>query len=310
MSLEGKATVNIDQLYERQKAYPRRGWHQDELYSQTLSDGKKKPVYGFTKGFTPDVSNVIFAAGVHAGLEKEPVEALLTESVIQELDRLPESGIGAMVIPCANVRSLDSQTRYGYTEQSIGDADAFLPDASLIRPVLSQPLNDEAANFVRKLYEVSRRNPIAAFVDFHSDDDEGLAQEAKGYGPPVFSHGIYGAQDPIAIAVCEAISARGFSLMMNSNGFFPEYEIVNGICIKHMDGSIDDFMARKLVWIDGRLVVGPSAISSVVSEISKEGHTFEDVVAANKAAIRAAIDACCRMYQTPARGKYFFRQGA
>ncbi|MEX1997545.1 MAG: hypothetical protein WEA04_02615 [Candidatus Andersenbacteria bacterium] len=200
-------------------------------------------------------------AGIHG---EEPAGPNAVAENIALLANLAQKNIPIVVFPLCNPSGYRRDWRYPdeyrdfHTGHSIGDSDHLLPrlDQPTV-PRLPQPSSPDAAAFSAHVHALTKTYPPRIVIDHH--EDESLLP------PYIYSQGIQGPHDPVAIAIVKLLLAAGMPLEMRGVTRFGE-DIVEGVVSSNHDGSIDEFLAAKEIIDNGRVVPGPSASTVVAVE--------------------------------------------
>jgi len=162
--------------------------------------------------------------------------------------------------------------------QSVGDSSHLLPvepgSTESRAPRASSP---EAAAITAYVLRMAASYPPRYSIDLHEDDliDEGY----------VYSQGIEGPADPLALLAVDILKSNGIPLKLDGQTRFGE-PIEGGIIGPVTDSSIDELMSAGTVLVGGRSMPGPAAGTVLVFETPAAAIAFEQRVAAHLALIR------------------------
>lgn len=293
---EGDGRLPIQAIYQRLSLLMTTyGWDYIEAFSQVhQTEGGEKnflPICLFHSRRKGPALWII--CGIH-GEESAPPNA-----VADEIDLIGKVGkrIPTVLIwgnPLGYMKNwrYPDEPRDKNLGRSVGDTDHLIPSPAnhniAIKPRHSSPAAWYLANEVIKL---SSYYPPELVIDLHEDEEDGLGP------PPIYSHGILGAQDPIAQTIRQIIHKNGFHLENDSP------VSLTG------DGSIDDLLAGRQIIVDGVLRRGPSAKSVVVAETPThtslgEPYPFETRVEAHRQILKQAEGFYYKVLETHQRGLY------
>jgi hypothetical protein len=117
-------------------------------------------------------------------------------------------------------------------------------------------------------------------IDLHEDDliDQGY----------VYSQGVLGARDPLALEAVGILKEKGVPLKLSGETRFGE-PVVEGVIGPVIDSSIDELISSKDIVVDGRLQAGPAARTVLVFETPAAALTLERRIDAHAALIRRLL---------------------
>ncbi len=201
-------------------------------------------------------------AGIHG---EEPAGPNAIAEAIDEIAALGRQR-PVVLLPLLNPHGYVRNWRYlnapVYSEtvdgQSVGDSSHLLPspeDTGRARaPAASSPEAEAITGYILRQLEAY---PPAYSIDLHEDNliDEGY----------VYSQGVKGAADPLAIEAIAVLKAEGVPIKMDGQTRFDE-PIAGGIIGPVVDSSIDELMSSVSVIVDGRPAPGPATPTVLVFE--------------------------------------------
>ena len=256
---DGRAS--IQEIYAAYDALLDKGWTRDVI---TVS----KPA-GTTVGLpiialkSPKAGPAAwFLTGVHG---EEPAGPNALAASVDALAALGER-YPVVILPLCNPHGYARNWRYlnvaVYSEeidgQSVGDSSHMLlaqaPATGPRAPAASSP---EADAITRYILETSTQYPPRYSIDLHEDNliDEGY----------VYSQGVNGAEDPLAIEAVGILRANNIGIKMGGQTRFAE-DIVDGIIGPVTDSSVDELMSATRIWHNGAESDGPAAHTVLVFE--------------------------------------------
>jgi Succinylglutamate desuccinylase / Aspartoacylase family len=221
-------------------------------------------------------------SGIHG---EEPAGPNAIAAAIADIERLGARR-PVLLLPLLNPQGYARNWRYlnvaGYSESvdgnSVGDSSHLLPSAA--NPALPRaqaPSSPEAEAITAFLLRRQADYPVAISIDLHEDNliDEGY----------VYSQGVAGAKDELAIAAVGVLKENGVPIKMGGSTRFDE-PIARGIIGPVTDSSIDELMSARQVVVGGTSQPGPAAQTVLVLETPAAALTLERRVAAHAALLR------------------------
>lgn len=215
-------------------------------------------------------------SGIHG---EEPAGPNALAQKIEVFVYLKEKGIPVVLLPLCNPKGYSRDWRYPNSRRdekkgrSVGDSEHLLPDLkNPTQPRKKKPACQEAEALTAWVLKRARKYPPLLVINFHEDED--LTRTS----PYIYSQGEKGAKDQVAQAIVREIQKSGLPLQMRGKTKFGE-EIANGIVVNVSDGSIDEFLAAKKIYYQGKVVEGPGAKSAIVPEIPTVGFPLSQRVA-------------------------------
>lgn len=265
------------------------GWLRDDVYVYANDPALRIPAWR-----TPHGGPALWLiSGVH-GEEPAGPNALARE--IQVVVELARAGVPVVLIPLANPRAYRNNWRYPNTPErdwregggySVGDSEYLLPDLEAgTKPRAAQVSGPETLALTQYVLRTARSHPPRLVIDLHEDE---LSREG-GY---IYSQGVNADANPVGAEIVRLLQASGIPLRTSGQTRFGE-PIVDGVISRDdkggpiRDGSIDELLAAREIFVDGRKSAGPSAHTVIVVETPAfAGSQFERRVAAHASVVRS-----------------------
>jgi hypothetical protein len=174
--------------------------------------------------------------------------------------------VPVVLLPLLNPQGYARNWRYlnvaVYSEtidgHSVGDSSHLLPSLEdPARPRSDAPSSAEADAITAYVLRHAANYPPVASIDLHEDN---LIQQ--GY---VYSQGLEGAADPLAIDAVNVLAEHGIPIKMDGETRFGE-TIAGGIIGPVTDSSIDELMSAPTVVAGGCRRPGPASRTVLVFE--------------------------------------------
>jgi len=233
-------------------------------------------------------------SGIHG---EEPAGPNAIAANLASLTQLAAAGVPIVVIPLANPNAYRHNWRYPNTPErdwkkgggySVGDAEHLLPDLDAgDKPRAAKAPGPETAALTQFVLRLAEQYPPRLVLDLHEDE----LSTAGGY---IYSQGRQADGNPAGAEVIRLLQATGIPLRQSGETRFGE-TIVRGVISRDdqggpiRDGSIDELLAATVVFVDGKIVRGPSAHTVIVVETPAfEGSKFDLRVAAQGAVVQHA----------------------
>ena len=144
---------------------------------------------------------------------------------------------------------------------SVSDAEHALLDLkNSLRPRRAKPSSAIAQAVVAAVLRLSDNYHPRLVVDLHED--------ASNVDPYIYVNSSLGARDPVALGIVNIIKRHGLRLKQSGkvwNGGMMA-EVINGIVANVIDGSVDELLSAKRIFLNGKVVRWPSAQCAVVVE--------------------------------------------
>ena len=221
-------------------------------------------------------------AGIHG---EEPAGPNAIAAAIEDIARLGEKR-PVVLLPLLNPHGYARNWRYlnvaEYSEtvdgQSVGDSSHLLPSAEdPSQPRSPSASSPEADAITAWILRRQADYPAVVSLDLHEDDmiDEGY----------VYSQGVEGAKDELAIAAVGLLRDSGVPIKMDGATRFDE-PIAGGIIGPVTDSSIDELMSARQIVAGGELRAGPGARTVLVLETPAAALPLAQRVAAHAALLR------------------------
>jgi len=257
---------------------------EDEIIYFQKSDEKRKiklPILGFKTKKSGKAIWII--AGVH-GEEPAGPNALIKN--ISLLNNLAKS-IPLVLIPLANPAGYWRDWRYPnqkrarmkWSAPSVGNMDHLVINDKTKKAFASKPLFDDSKYLGEYIIKNSKTRKPFLVLDLH--EDESLR---KLY---LYSHVKNDISRKIGSEIVKILKKSGFEFYEDRKTTFDE-EIKSGIVESETDGSLDDLLASKKIFTDGRISKGPSAKTVIVVETTTKGFPLKKRVHAHSLIIKQA----------------------
>jgi hypothetical protein len=271
----------IQELYRAYQTLLERGWKLD-IVSQSQPEGRTDPLPIIALR-TPQAGRAVWIlSGIHG---EEPAGPNAIAASIADIAALGERR-AVVLLPLNNPQGYAHNWRYlnmaTYSEtvegQSVGDSPHLLPDpenpSQARSPTASSP---EAAAITDYILRLVASYPPAVSIDLHEDN---LISE--GY---VYSQGVLGAADPLALAAIRVLEENGIPLKMSGETRFGE-AISGGIIGPVVDSSIDELMSAESIIVDGQPRPGPETGTVLVFETPADRVSLQKRIDAHAALLR------------------------
>ena len=230
-------------------------------------------------------------AGMHG---EEPAGPNAVADSLASIIELADAGVPVVLIPLSNPKAYRSNWRYPNTAErdwrkggySVGDSEYLLPDLQVgARPRAAAAAGPETLALTQYVLRVAQSYPPRLVLDLHEDE---LSTEG-GY---IYSQGSQAAGNPVGAEIVRLLQASGIPIRQSGKTRFGE-PIEAGVISRDeqglpiRDGSIDELLAAREVFLDGRKVPGPAARTVIVVETPAfAGSQLELRVGAQTAVIR------------------------
>jgi hypothetical protein len=209
-------------------------------------------------------------SGIHG---EEPAGPNAIAQQLEGLAKLADAGIPVVLIPLCNPKAYRSNWRYPNTAErdwrkggySVGDSEYLLPDLERSpgprAPAAPGPETVALTSFVLR---TSQTYPPQLVLDLHEDE---LSTEG-GY---IYSQGAHPDGSPVGAEIIRLLRASGIPIRTSGRTRFDE-PIVDGVISRDdqgapiRDGSIDELLASREVFVDGIRQAGPAAPTVIVVE--------------------------------------------
>jgi Succinylglutamate desuccinylase / Aspartoacylase family len=271
----------IETLYRAVFRLVAKGW-QAEVIAQSEPPGTAGPLPIVALRSPKAGPAVWILAGIHG---EEPAGPNAIAAAIEDIAALGASR-PVVLMPLLNPQGYARNWRYlnvaVYSEaidgQSVGDSSHLLPsveDASRPRaPAASSP---EAGAITAFVLRQQADYPVAVSIDLHEDNliDQGY----------VYSQGVAGAKDELAITAVNVLRESGVPIKMDGKTRFDE-PVERGIIGPVTDSSIDELMSARTLVVGGVVRSGPAAKTVLVLETPAAALPLEKRIAAQAAVLR------------------------
>jgi hypothetical protein len=283
---DGRAT--LEQLSSRfESLSSTHGWLADTVYA--YPDDRDLALRAWRTGHEGEALWIL--AGIHG---EEPAGPNAIAGNLASIIKLAESGVPVVVVPLCNPKAYRNNWRYPNTPErdwrkggySVGDAEYLLPaleDGT--RPRAAAPPGPETRALTEFVLQLAKAYPPRLVLDLHEDE---LSTEG-GY---LYSQGNHAGHDPVGAEIIRVLQASGIPIRQSGRTRFDE-PIVAGVVSRDdrgqpiRDGSIDELLASREVFVAGRKVAGPAARTVIVVETPAfAGSRLDLRVAAHGAVVR------------------------
>ncbi len=251
----------IEWLYQAYASLIQRGWTL-EVITHSQPAGAMQPLPIIALRSPASGPAVWILAGIHG---EEPAGPNAIAAAIDDIAGLGEKR-PVVLLPLLNPQGYARNWRYlnvaTYSEtidgNSVGDSSHLLPlpehPGNSRAAAASSPEADAITAFILRR---SADYPPRYSIDLHEDNliDQGY----------VYSQGVLGANDPLAIAAVDVLKDHGIPIKMSGETRFGE-AISGGIIGPVVDSSIDELMSARNVIAGGCPRTGPAAHTVLVFE--------------------------------------------
>jgi hypothetical protein len=221
-------------------------------------------------------------AGIHG---EEPAGPNAIAEAIDDIARLGAKR-PVVLLPLLNPQGYARNWRYlnvpvyseNFDGQSVGDSSHLLSSPEDPgRPRAAAASSPEADAITAYVLRLQKDYPALCSIDLHEDNliDEGY----------VYSQGVEGEKDPLAIEAVGVLRENGVPIRMAGKTRFDE-PIAGGIVGPVVDSSIDELMSASQVVSGTTLKPGPAAHTVLVFETPAAALPLERRIAAHAALIR------------------------
>ncbi len=283
---DGRAT--LAQLADRFESLSiDHGWHRETIYA--YPDGEGLAIRAWRTAQRGEALWIL--AGIHG---EEPAGPNAIASNLAPIVELAGAGVPVVLIPLANPKAYRSNWRYPNTAErdwrkggySVGDAESLLPDLERgTGPRAAAPPGPETQALTQFVLRLAREYPPRLVLDLHEDE---LSTEG-GY---IYSQGTRPDDNPVGAEIIRLLEASHIPIRQSGRTRFDE-PITGGVISRDdkgapiRDGSIDELLASREVFVDGRKIPGPAACTVIVVETPAfAGSRFDLRMAAQGAVLR------------------------
>jgi len=271
----------VESLYQAYAGLVARGWALD-LVAQSQPAGTTQPLPIIALRSPARGPAVWILSGIHG---EEPAGPNAIAAAIEDIAALGERR-PVVLLPLLNPQGYARNWRYlniaVYSQtidgHSVGDSSHLLPSPEdPARPRSNAPSSAEADAITAYVLRHVADYPPVASIDLHEDN---LIHQ--GY---VYSQGVDGAADPLAIEAVSVLAEHGIPIKMGGETRFGE-TIAGGVIGPVTDSSIDELMSTPTVVAGGCRRPGPAARTVLVFETPAAAIPIERRVEAHAALIR------------------------
>lgn len=220
-------------------------------------------------------------SGMHG---EEPAGPNAIARQIKTVRRLSDAGIPVVLIPVSNPNGYRNNWRYPNTPErdwrkgggySVGDSEYLLPNLAEGNTARqAKAPGPETAALTAYALQTAKTYPPLLVLDLHED-------ELSVDGGYIYSQGAQADGNPVGAEIIRALQSAGITLRMDGKTRFGE-PIVQGVISRDdqgmpiRDGSIDELLAAKEVFVTGGRQPGPGAKTVIVVETPADaGIRFE-----------------------------------
>jgi hypothetical protein len=244
----------------------RHDWKTDSVFAYPDDDALSIRAFR-----TPQQGEALWIlAGIHG---EEPAGPNAIARNLERIVELAGDGVPVVLLPLCNPKAYGNNWRYPNTPErdwrrggySVGDAEHLLPDLEGgSGPRSSAPPGPETRALTQYVLDLAKVYPPRLVLDLHEDE----LSTAGGY---VYSQGVKPDANPVVEKVIETLQSSGIPIRLDGRTRFGE-PIVDGVISRDdsggpvRDGSIDELLAARNVFVDGKLTAGPSAPTVIVVE--------------------------------------------
>ncbi|MCM2313490.1 MAG: amino acid permease, partial [Steroidobacteraceae bacterium] len=283
---DGRST--LDELLQRfDSLATQHDWQQDTIYRYPQDDSLQ--IRAWRTAHQGEALWII--SGIHG---EEPAGPNAIARELESVIALADAGVPVVLIPLANPRAYRNNWRYPNTAErdwrqggySVGDAEYLLPDLQDgSKPRAASPPGPETRSLTEYVLRVAQQYPPRLVLDLHEDE---LSTEG-GY---IYSQGSNVAHGAVGAEIIRILEESGIPIRRSGQTRFGE-PIVDGVISRDdqglpiRDGSIDELLSAREVFVAGRKMPGPAAPTVIVVETPAfAGSKLELRVAAHRAVVQ------------------------
>lgn len=255
--------IPLEKLYKAYLSLPEKNWGKRVIFVETLkSSGGKKikaPIFSF---YTKKTGKALWLiAGVHG---EEPAGPNALAKNIKTINKLANQGIPMVFLPICNPKGYELNWRYPNSRRnenignSVSDSEHLLLSPKTNRPRMKFPSSKQADAITKEVINLSKTHPPLLAIDFHEDE----TIKGEYY---IYSQGKEGFTDPIVREIVRLFEKSGLKFMKYEETRFGE-SVKDGIIYNIRDGSIDELLAAKKIFVNGKVVKKAVAKSVIVTE--------------------------------------------
>jgi len=268
---------SIDKIYDRFSEFSKI-WSKELIDTHYLYLDKIRvpfPIYVYKNKTKNTHNNIWLLAGVHG---EEPAGPVALSKSISLFEKLAKNGFSLVIVPLINPTGYFRNYRYLFDSRdwkkgkSMGDTESFLAGING-KPRLSKPSSLQGKKFLNYIINLSKEYPPDIVLDFHEDELRTLGGDPIYHGDLedknvyVYLHSALNRDCPVAKKIIAILKNNniGIKLRGEAGTRFKE-KIINGIVSNVKDSSLDELLSAKKIFLNKKLVPGPSAKSVVVIE--------------------------------------------
>ncbi len=274
----------IEELYHSYLKLQESGWTL-EIVAESQPAGTTQALPIIALRSPRSGAAVWILAGVHG---EEPAGPNAVAAVIDDIAALGRKR-PVVLMPLLNPQGYVRNWRYlnvaVYSESidghSVGDSSHLLPSPDAPdSPRAALPSSPEADAITAYVLRRSADYPPAYSIDLHEDNliDQGY----------VYSQGVQGTSDPLAIEAVAVLEENCVPLKLNGETRFGE-PVTDGIIGPVVDSSIDELISSRDVVVDGKSRPGPAARTVLVFETPAAALALPHRIEAHAALIRRLL---------------------
>jgi len=267
---------DIKLLYKSFLSLPSSSWIIESLDNHTIKEKKKKITFPVLSLRTKKKGKAVWIiSGTHG---EEPAGPIAISKNIDFFNKLSKQGIPIVILPLVNPSGYYRNWRYLFHKKdwiigkSMGDCEVFLLNKNN-RP-RRKSTHPRAEKFIKHILSLIKEYPPLFVLDLHEDEISTMGgdpyykgDEADADVTYIYSQGKFGSDDLIANKIVGIL--KYFKHPIKTEGTIQTdsgEKIVNGIVSDVHDGSIDELLASEKIFLDNKIVKGPSAKTVVVIE--------------------------------------------
>lgn len=253
----------IDRMYAAyQKLHDMNGWDYDIVYEfdiQTQNgDTEKLPSVVLTTKQKGPAFWIL--SGVHGEESAGP------NAIVENIDKIAQLGekVPVVLFPLLNPAGYVQGWRYPNEYRdwkkglSVSDSEHILLDPNNhSTPRSVKPSSDAAEVLTGLVLSLIQEYPVLLSIDHH--EDEALQQSY------VYSQGRLGSHDPVALKIIDILKDSGIPIQMEGVTRFGE-KVTNGVIGEVPDGSVDELLSSKKIFLNGQVTDGPYSLTVIVVE--------------------------------------------
>jgi hypothetical protein len=272
----GDKRKDIKLLYKSFLSLPSSSWIIESLDEHIIKERNKKVTFPVLSLRTKKKGKAVWIlSGTHG---EEPAGPIAISENMDFFKKLSEQGTPLVIIPLSNPSGYYRNWRYLFhwknwsIGKSMGDCEPFLLDEH--NKPRKKSTHPRAEKFTKHILSLVKDYPPLFVLDLHEDEITTMGGDPFYKGDEVdvdvtyiYSQGKFGYKDLIANKIVGIL--KYFKHPIKTEGVVQtdsNEKIVNGIVSKIKDGSIDELLASNKIFLDNKIVKGPSAKTVIVIE--------------------------------------------